>query len=276
MLKQRIITALILAPLIIWAIFDLSPLAFSAFLLLIMLIAGWEWSRLAGLKNPGPRVFYLVSLFAILAVCGFYLQIDSPLIDVLYLLLSLFWLAALVGLSHFRKHEIKRSGFNVGKLLIGYAIIVGAFIGLLVLRHREPYGPQWIMYLLLLIWIADSAAYFAGRAFGKRKLLYNVSPGKSWEGVLGGLVACGVFAVVGGWWFSFAGQALLWFVLASLVVVIFSVVGDLLESLYKRAAGVKDSGHILPGHGGILDRIDSLTAAAPLFASGLYLMGKLA
>ncbi len=273
MLKQRVLTALVLAPLVIWAIFSLPDDGFTGLLLAIMSIAAWEWSRLAGLLQPGPRLFYVVVLFLILSSLGFYLQRHRIVFDSIYLAVAGLWLLALLWLSYYRTHTVARSGFGLFKLLAGVVIILGPFVALLVLRHREPFGPQWIMYLLLLIWIADSGAYFTGRAFGKHKLLYNVSPGKSWEGVLGGLLGSLILALLGGWWFELPLRQYPPFIIVSLVVVVFSVAGDLVESLLKRQAGVKDSGHILPGHGGILDRIDSLTAAAPVFAAGLYLMG---
>ncbi|MFO8024949.1 phosphatidate cytidylyltransferase [Thiohalophilus sp.] len=276
MLKQRMITALILAPLLIWAIFSLPESGFVVLLLTVFSIAAWEWSRLSGLTQPGSRLFYVVILFVVMGVTGFAFASHPLLIDILYLAIGGLWLLTLPGLFYYQHHEVKRSGFNLFKLLAGIGIILGPFVALLVLRHREPFGPQWVMYLLLLIWLADSAAYFAGRAFGRHKLLYNVSPGKSWEGVAGGLLGCLVLSVVAGWWFELSMTHYIWFVAVSLVVVLFSVAGDLVESLFKRQAGMKDSGHILPGHGGILDRIDSLTAAAPVFASGLYLAGLFA
>ncbi|MDR9435281.1 MAG: phosphatidate cytidylyltransferase [Thiohalophilus sp.] len=276
MLKQRVITALILAPLLIWAIFSLPESGFVVLLLAVFSIAAWEWSRLSGLKQPGSRLFYVVILFVLMGLTAFAFSSYSLIVDVIYLVIGGLWLLALFGLFYYQHHEVTRSGFDVFKLVAGLGIILGPFVALLVLRHRDPFGPQWVMYLLLLIWMADSGAYFAGRAFGKHKLLYNVSPGKSWEGVAGGLLGCLLLALVAGWWFELSTMYYAWFVVISLIVVLFSVAGDLVESLFKRQAGVKDSGHILPGHGGILDRIDSLTAAAPVFASGLYLAGLIA
>jgi len=273
MLKQRVLTALILAPLTIWALFSLPETGFIILLLAIFSLAAWELGSLAGLSQPGPRLFYVVGVFALMSTTGFYATLQDNILDILYLLITVFWLLALAGLFYFHHHTVKRSEFSLFRLLAGIGIVLGPFVALLVLRHREPFGPQWVMYLLLLIWVADSGAYFAGRTFGRHKLLYNVSPGKSWEGVAGGLLCCLLLALFAGWWFELAGSTYLWFVAISLVVVVFSVAGDLVESLFKRQVGVKDSGHILPGHGGILDRIDSLTAAAPIFASGLCLLG---
>ncbi|TDY00118.1 phosphatidate cytidylyltransferase [Thiohalophilus thiocyanatoxydans] len=272
MLKQRVLTGLVLAPLTIWAIFALPETGFIVLLLGIFSIAAWELGGLAGLSQPGPRLFYVVGMFALMGATGFYATLQDRILDVLYLLITAFWLLALLGLFYFYQHTVKRSDFSLFRLLAGIGIILGPFVALLVLRHRDPLGPQWVMYLLLLIWVADSCAYFTGRAFGRHKLLYNVSPGKSWEGVVGALLGCLLLAVIAGWWFELVVANYLWFIAISLVVVVFSVAGDLVESLFKRQVGVKDSGHILPGHGGVLDRIDSLTAAAPVFASGLYLL----
>ncbi|MDY6978245.1 MAG: phosphatidate cytidylyltransferase [Pseudomonadota bacterium] len=276
MLKQRVITALILAPLLIWAIFSLPESGFIVLLLAIFSIAAWEWGRLSGLKQPGSRLFYVVILFVLMGLVGFVFDSYPLLIDILYLVVGGLWLLTLLGLFYYQHHEVTRSGFNVFKLFVGIGIILGPFVALLVLRHRDPFGPQWVMYLLLLIWMADTGAYFAGRAFGRHKLLYNVSPGKSWEGVAGGLLGCLILSVAAGWWFELGMTHYAGFIVISLIVVLFSVAGDLVESLFKRQAGVKDSGHILPGHGGVLDRIDSLTAAAPVFVSGLYLAGLIA
>jgi phosphatidate cytidylyltransferase len=129
------------------------------------------------------------------------------------------------------------------------------------------------MYALLLVWVADSGAYFAGRALGKRKLAPRVSPGKTWAGFWGGLIACAALALCVAWWRP-PSALLIWLALA-VVVAAYSVVGDLTESLGKRFAGLKDSGTLIPGHGGVLDRFDSLLAAAPVLALGLQLMERL-
>ncbi|MGD8712091.1 MAG: phosphatidate cytidylyltransferase [Thiohalophilus sp.] len=273
MLKQRVLTALVLAPLTIWAIFSLPENGFIVLLLIVFSLTAWEWSRMAGLVQPSARVFYTVAVFVLMGAAGYIFNSNPHVIDILFLTIAGIWLLAMIGLFYYRRNEVKRSGFSIFKLLAGALIIVGPFISLLVLRHREPFGPQWVMYLLLIIWAADTGAYFTGRAFGKHKLLYNVSPGKSLEGVAGGLLGCLLLALLAGWWFKLAMPAYAWFLLISLVVVLLSVTGDLIVSLFKRQAGIKDTGHILPGHGGLLDRLDSLTAAAPVFAAGLYLAG---
>ena len=147
--------------------------------------------------------------------------------------------------------------------------MVSTWLALVVLHSRPDQGPHWVLFLLVLVWVADSGAFFAGRQFGRTKLAPKVSPGKTWEGVFGALIACALFAFGYARFLELQGLALTGFILISLVTVLFSVAGDLLESLLKRQHGVKDSGTLIPGHGGILDRIDSLFAAAPIFLFGL-------
>jgi phosphatidate cytidylyltransferase len=142
-------------------------------------------------------------------------------------------------------------------------------MALVRLRVDVPRGAQWLLFALCLVWAADVGAYFAGRSFGHTKLAPQVSPGKTWEGVLGGLVFAGLVALWGSWWFALPALKL---VPVCLVVVAFSVVGDLTESLLKRFAGLKDSGTLFPGHGGVMDRIDSLTSAMPVLLLGLQVL----
>ena len=272
MLKQRIITALLLAPLIIWGIFALPENVFNLALAAVIGLAGWEWARLAGWQHSVSRIAYslfiLLLLFGITAVLG-----QAHVIDVLFGVVLLWWLWVFIRLSSYRRRALPIGVHTLTALLAGIPVLLGTYFALVLLRHDPAYGPAYIMMLMLLVWGADTAAYFAGRRFGKNKLLLSVSPGKSWEGVWGALLASLILAVLGAIYFEKLDSHLPAFMLVSLLTVIFSIIGDLNESYFKRRAGVKDSGTILPGHGGILDRIDSLTSAAPVFYYGLVLSG---
>ena len=272
MLKQRIITALILAPLIIWGIFGLSEMAFNIALAAVVGLAAWEWARLAGTQNIVQRVVY--SLVIILLIYGISQVLQQAYVkELLFAVVMLWWLWVVIHLISYRRRKLPAEVHKLSAVAAGVPVLIGTYFALSLLRNDPAYGPAYIMMLMLLVWGADTAAYFAGRRFGKNKLLFSVSPGKSWEGVWGALIASLVLAVLGAIYFEKFDEHLPAFILVSLLAVIFSIIGDLNESYFKRRAGVKDSGTILPGHGGILDRIDSLTSAAPVFYFGLVLSG---
>jgi phosphatidate cytidylyltransferase len=183
----------------------------------------------------------------------------------------LWWVSAIYRLSRFRPGEPTAEGVDWPRMLEGGVVLVPAWLALVMLHRIPDGGPVLLLFLLILIWSADVGAYFAGHRWGRNKLAPQVSPGKTREGVYGAMASallCGLFLV---WWLGSAlGQAPL-VLLLCLVTMLSSVVGDLFESLLKRRRGMKDSGTLLPGHGGMLDRIDSLTAAAPVFVFGLSL-----
>ncbi len=257
MLRARIITALILAPLVIAAIYLLPLAGYAAFFWLIAAAGAYEWAGLAGIASAAGRIAYLVPL-AVLALVTWRFPEYWQLI--LWLGAGFWVLAAIAVLAYPRGGRLSVQPV----LAIPAGLLVGwsAWMALVVIR-AEPGGATWVLWLLFLVWGADIGAYFAGRRFGRRKLAPAVSPGKTWEGLIGGtlvsllltlamLVPMGAFAL---WWAP---------VIVALVAV--SVFGDLFESVMKRARGVKDSGALLPGHGGALDRIDSVVAVLPVFA----------
>ena len=266
MLKQRVITALILASLVIWGVLRLPDWGFALLLSVVVALAAWEWGALLG-RGRSVALGYTGLILVLLG--GLWWQREHTVL--LYVLLGLsavFWGVALLWLYRFNRAPTQQA--TAGLLsLIGLIVLVPPWLALLVLRETPRFGAGYVLFLLLLIWFADSGAYFAGRAWGKHKLAPHISPGKTLEGVLGAL---GVSLVV-----TLAGAMLLnlqpaqWpgFVLVCLVIVLFSIAGDLFESMIKRQRSVKDSSHLLPGHGGVLDRVDSLTAAAPLFLLAL-------
>lgn len=267
MLKQRIITALVLLPFALGGFFLLDGALFALFIGAVVSLGAWEWARLAGLTAQVQRVAFAVLVAALLL--GLYLV---PVLAPWVLLCALIWWALATALVLGYPTSSHYWAGLPAKLIIGLLILLPAWQGL-VLFKQWPEANCLILAVMVLVWGADIGAYFSGRRFGKRKLAPQVSPGKSWEGVFGGLLAtlliCVGVAIYRDW--SFA--SLLLGLLGTALVVLISVVGDLTESMFKRQAGVKDSSNLLPGHGGVLDRIDSLTAAIPVFAALLWLAG---
>ncbi|MBU1283590.1 MAG: phosphatidate cytidylyltransferase [Gammaproteobacteria bacterium] len=267
MLKQRIITALVLLPFALGGFFLLNGALFALFIGAVVSLGAWEWARLAGFTAQVQRVAYAALVAALLF--GLYLlPASAPWV----LLLGVVWWAVATFLVLGYPASSRYWTQAPVRLLIGLLILLPAWQGL-VLFKQWPEANWLILAVMVLVWGADIGAYFAGRRFGKRKLAPQVSPGKSWEGVFGGLLAtllvCVGVAIYRDW--SFA--SLLLGLGGTAVVVLISVVGDLTESMFKRQSGVKDSSNLLPGHGGVLDRIDSLTAAIPVFAALLWLAG---
>lgn len=267
MLKQRIITALLLLPIALGGFFLLDGANFALFIGAVVALGGWEWARLAGLAAQPLRIAYA----ALVAVLLYGLYVFPQLAAKVLLIAVVWWLlATLLVLNYPRSKVVFRS--LPSKALIGLLILLPAWQGLVLLK-QWPLGNYLIVAVMVLVWGADIGAYFAGRAFGKRKLAPQVSPGKSWEGVLGGLLACLLIALAVGLYRHWGAVELALALASTLLLVMVSVVGDLTESMFKREAGIKDSSNLLPGHGGILDRIDSLTAAVPLFAVLLWAVG---
>jgi phosphatidate cytidylyltransferase len=270
-LRQRVVTAAVLVPASVAAILWLPNLGFALATAVVVLAGGWEWSRLAGWTDRPTRLIFLLGLAVVLLAAALLLQAGG--LSVLLGLGAAWWLLALALVV---RHE--RSGRRLSpspglRALAGDLTLVPAWAALVALHGQEAHGPVWVLFLVALVWLADIGAFFAGRRWGRRKLAVRVSPGKSWEGVAGGVLAALVGASAA---LLIAGvpvdrlPGLLTLVAAAVAA---SVLGDLTESLFKREAGLKDSGGLLPGHGGVLDRIDSLTAAAPIFVLGLGWLG---
>ncbi|MCP3867492.1 MAG: phosphatidate cytidylyltransferase [Gammaproteobacteria bacterium] len=269
MLVQRVITALILIPLVVLGVLYLPNLVLAVVFGAIVLLAGIEWARLAQIDSIGGRTAFLTSLALCLCGLGWWHQLAPEKSWWISAVAALWWIFVLIHLIRYRP-----AAENVRKPWIkgfyGLLVLVPAWSSLIVIHGMEHDGPVLVLFLLVLIWVADSGAYFTGSRWGRNKLAPFISPGKSWEGVYGALVGAVVCGLVLVWYRPETGPPLMLVVFCILIAVI-SVVGDLFESLLKRQAAIKDSGTILPGHGGVLDRIDSLTAAAPLFLVGLSL-----
>ncbi len=291
MLKQRIITALILAPSAIAAIFYLPLNYFAGLLLLITSIGAWEWGPFMGFTQPLKRALYVVSHALIIALLWYMLPIDSlwltglegtagiqaNVINLLWLAVLWWVLAAFLMLSYPKSAAIWAKN-TLMRAVFGYLTLVPTWLAFMVIRSHDIqitpfYGAQLLMFLFLMVWSADIGAYFVGKAMGKNKLMPNVSPGKTIEGFLGGVVSASILMSVAGIYMGWSSEQFIKVLLVTALITTVSVLGDLTESMFKRQAGVKDSGSILPGHGGILDRIDSLTATAPIFALCYVLLG---
>lgn len=274
MLKQRVITAVILAPIVIGGLFLLPPAGFAVFTGALLAVAGWEWANLAGFHSGVPRWGVAIVLMALMAV--FQALPVVPLLGALAML----WLFVAVIVAAY-PGAVRVWEPRPVRLLLGILVLIGAWLALnhlrsgeLVLGHTTN-NLLLILYTFLVVWGADIGAYFAGRAFGGRKLAPAVSPGKTWAGVWGGLAVVAGLALAVAWWLGLAGLAVTQFVLVSLLTALASVLGDLFESMLKRHRGIKDSSQLLPGHGGVLDRIDSLMVAIPVLAACFTLLGWL-
>lgn len=274
MLKQRVITAVVLAPIVVGGLFLLPPTGFAVFTGALLAIAGWEWANLAGFVGGIQRWVFALVLIALMAVFE-----ALPVLPLLGLL-AVFWLLVAGLVAAYPRATAVWDPRPV-RLTLGALALVGAWLALnhlrggeLILGHTGN-NLLLILYTFLVVWGADIGAFFAGRAFGRRKLAPSVSPGKTWAGVWGGLAVVAVLALAVGWWLDLAGMAVMQFLLVSLLTALASVLGDLFESMLKRHRDIKDSSQLLPGHGGVLDRIDSLLVAIPVLASCFTLLGWL-
>jgi phosphatidate cytidylyltransferase len=269
MLSRRLITALVLIPPLIAALFYLPTLWLAGLFGAFILVGAHEWGALAGLQSAPARVLYALSLTAFGALAVYALLREPPALARLLAVAVLWWLWALVELW---RHPAPGAGWlatRVGRWVSGFCVLVPAWIGVLYLHATDPRAPALLLYLFVLVWTADTAAYFFGWLWGKHRLAPLISPGKTVEGALGALAAVVLLAYVCGTMFwQLEGMTLMRWLVVAVGTGAISIVGDLIESKLKRTAGVKDSGTLLPGHGGVLDRIDALTAAAPVFAAG--------
>lgn len=285
MLLQRIITALILVPLVVLAVFQLPSEYFSLLVALVMLIAAWEWTNLIGINSPLKRGLFLFALILPMLWLHFWTQflelaaqvLDWPdirdysgILEWLVIPPVLFWILSMILIRNTPAAILKLEIKTRYKALIGWMILLAGWMFLT--RLRAFYGTELVLYFLILIWAADIAAYFVGKKFGKTKLSPDISPGKTVQGMYGALIAGVVCAAVLSLIYGFPWMVASDFTLLSILTVLISIYGDLFFSVVKRQRGVKDTGAILPGHGGILDRIDSLIAATPFFYAGIYLI----
>ncbi len=261
MLKIRILTALVVLPLFLSALFYFQNIFWAILLLVLTVIGSREWCFLAKFSAAKTTVFMVLTTVLggeLLFILDEATQVNAYTSDLIwaYILSALFWIGCVPII-------LKQSivvNHTVVMMAMGWLVLLPTALALYQLRTIDPLV---LLGFMGTIWVSDTAAYFAGRAFGKHKLAYHISPGKTWEGVVGAIIAVMIYGLV--WSFVFAdGEYLLLLVPLLVVLAILGIIGDLFESLVKRQAGVKDSGKILPGHGGVLDRIDALTSSLPL------------
>jgi len=261
-LQKRIATAVVLIPVVLLCVFWLETQGFKLVMCVVLALGAWEWCRLIGITALPTQVSFIVLCLGIAFVSQF---LPAALV---YCLSSLWWLCALYLVMTYPKSDKLWKHSRPLMVVMGVLILVPTWLGVVALQADNAWK---MLFVFMLVWSADIGAYFAGRRFGKNKLAPLVSPGKSIEGVVGGLF---IALLMGLSLKSFVGLEHLSAFSAVIIfstVVLFSVVGDLFESLFKRSAGVKDSSQLLPGHGGVLDRIDSLNAAVPIYFSALFL-----
>ena len=267
MFKQRVITAIALVLGLLALLFNLNPLNFSLIVALIVLLAGWEWGNLMGLESKRHKFSYIALLALTIATAALSLDLfgtlNISLGQTLCLIASVLWAVVFLWIQGYPSSAILWSPRPILGLL-GLALLTITWVAIALIIH-QPHGPWLLLFAFAVVALADVGGYVAGNLFGKHKLAPLVSPGKTWEGFFGGiLLQCILIASMA----SFMPEKITTVMLVALVIPVslYSVLGDLFESMIKRHGGVKDSGNILPGHGGVLDRIDGLIAALPLFA----------
>lgn len=270
MLWQRVLTAVALAPLVVGGIWYLPSIYLAPIFGVFVLLGVRELALMTGFSGwPAPVLMVLAAVVQSLWWTRLYADFTVQLL----VADALLWAGLSIMLFSRRKPLVLSRDRRPGTLVLGFACLVLTWVAVMWL-HARPGGPALLMSMLVAVWLADSAAYFAGRAFGKRKLAPMISPGKTLAGLGGALLAALVWGVAMSFTPLFTSVGLMPVVVVFLVVTVVSVAGDLAESAVKRRAGVKDSGQLLPGHGGVLDRIDSLIAAAPVFATLVWVLER--
>ncbi len=267
MLKERVWTAVLLAPLVLAGLFLSSFEVFKLFVAAIVLFGAWEWANLSGLSVSAVRFAYTSLIAALIAALNYYSP-DAAFTG--FILLSVvFWLLAAVWVVRYPAANGWQTVWQ--RALIGVLVLTSSWMSLVSLHH-QPRGGILLLMLLLLVWGADIGPYFAGKTWGRAKLAPNVSPGKTRAGLWGGLASCAVISLCFVLYLELDLLTGVYLLLLAMIAGLASVLGDLFESMLKRHRGIKDSSPLLPGHGGVLDRIDSITAAGPVFVLGVQLL----
>ena len=264
MLMTRILTAIVLV-IVLAVVLLLMPASMAVGALGLLALAGaWEWAAFAGLTRTAGRAAYVAACAVLMTVLWGHASTPEGFRQIMVVTV-LWWAVAFLWIV-----LAPRRGTRWMAGLAGLLALAPMWVAMARLFESGWIGRELVIFAMVLAWASDVGAYFVGRQFGKLKLAPWVSPNKTWEGFLGGLAAGFLAAVAGKWWLGIDAEA---FLPLCVAVVLAAVVGDLAESMFKRQCGIKDSGRLLPGHGGVLDRIDSLTAAVPVLALGLHWLG---
>jgi phosphatidate cytidylyltransferase len=287
MLLPRILTALVLAAVAVAAVFQLPAVYFSLFLAIIVLLGAWEWAGLTGKHSVLAKLIFLFTLIIPMLGIQFWTVLLEILSEVMewpgvkeysgvleWLVIApvVFWVINMLLIRKAPQQMLDLDLKPKYQTFTGWFVLL--FAWMFLSKLRAYYGPEMTMYFLVLIWAADIAAYFTGKKFGKEKLAELISPGKTVQGMYGALLAGALCGIGLGFIYGFPMKIISDFTLLSTLTVLVSIYGDLFFSLVKRRVGVKDSGSLLPGHGGILDRVDSVIAAIPFFYAGIILIGR--
>lgn len=281
MTRTRLLAALVMAPLAIAAVLLLSTPWMAALSAAAFLVGLWEWLKLAEIDDPIARgLLLVVNLLLMVALVWASRSASGGSLVLLQIMVVIgvgWWFLALLWLRHYTFASDHDTHARVFKLAAATLSVIPAWCALALIHASQPHGNRWLLIALMIVWAADSGAYFAGRKFGKTKLSPRISPNKTVEGLIGGVIA-GMLVALAASPFAYAtpGDSVAHLPAIAVVAIwtiLFSVVGDLYESLLKRHVGAKDSGTLIPGHGGVLDRIDSVLAALPVFALGKLLFG---
>ena len=277
MTRTRLLAALVMAPLAIAAVLLLPTPWMAAISAAAFLIGLWEWLKLTDIEDPIARgVLLVVNLLLMVALVWASRSNTGGSLVLLQIMVMIgvgWWCLAALWLRHYDFASDHDSHARIFKLAAATLSVIPAWCALALIHASQPNGNRWLLLALAIVWAADSGAYFAGRKFGKVKLSPRISPNKTVEGMIGGVVAGMILALVAAPFAGASMKELPYVAIVAIWTILFSVVGDLFESLLKRHVGVKDSSHLIPGHGGVLDRIDSILAALPVFALGKLLFG---
>jgi len=272
MLKQRLITAAVLIPLVVFGILTLPTDKLNWFVALVSALAAWEWLTMVGVDDLNRRLLWILGLFLLSTIV-----MSSFSLSFILAIAAIVWLLSAFLVTKYRHAGLPKSLsalFASKSFGIASCVVLLMFFWVAVVTlHQSSLGPQQLLYVLVSVWLADTGGYFAGKKWGRTALAKAISPNKTWQGVMGALGLTGLWAVIA-YGMSINGELSLFsWLLLTMVTVAISIIGDLFESLFKRSHQIKDSGNLLPGHGGILDRIDSLISAVPVFVVGSMMLG---